>query len=125
MAANTAFQRAVNSYKISWNNEQELLKKIFLEVKASEIYAQYMSFGESNFIQDRDFMAKVVKTVLEDFEPLNYFFEEKSIIWTDDFDLAFSMAIKTIRQIQENKPLAIPHQQTNKQTHNKYMKKMT
>lgn len=104
MAANLAFQRAINSYKISWNNEQELIKKMFLEIKGSEIFVQYMSLPESNFIQDRDFMAKVVKTILEDFEPLNYFFEEKSIIWTDDFDLAFSMAIKTIRQIQENKP---------------------
>lgn len=104
MAANLAFQRAINTYKISWSNEQELVKKIFLEVKSSELYANYMSLGESNFIQDRDFMAKVVKTILEDFEPLNYFFEEKSIIWTDDFDLAFSMAIKTIRAIQEAKP---------------------
>ncbi|MBL0049393.1 MAG: transcription antitermination factor NusB [Bacteroidetes bacterium] len=104
VAANKSFQTAINTYKISWANEQELIKKIFLEVKASELYSQYMSLGESNFIQDRDFMAKVVKIVLEDFEPLNYFFEEKSIIWTDDFDLAFSMAIKTIRQIQEAKP---------------------
>ena len=104
MAANLAFQRAVNRYKISWSNEQELIKKMFLEIKASELYAQYMGFAESNFIQDRDFMAKVVKTILEDYEPLNYFFEEKSILWTDDFDLAFSMAIKTIRQLQENKP---------------------
>ncbi len=104
VAANKAFVRALASYKISWSNEQELIKKIFLEVKASELYVQYMSLGESNFIQDRDFMAKVVKNILEDFEPLNYFFEEKSIIWTDDFDLAFSMAIKTIRQIQEAKP---------------------
>ncbi len=104
IAANLAFQRAVNNYKISWSNEQELVKKIYVEVRASELYAHYMSLGESNFVQDRDFMAKVVKTILEDFEPLNYFFEEKSIIWTDDFDLAFSMAIKTIRQIQEAKP---------------------
>lgn len=104
MASNLAFQRALNTYKISWSNEQELVKKMFLEIKSSELYSNYMSFAESNFIQDRDFMAKVVKTILEDFEPLNYFFEEKSIIWTDDFDLAFSMAIKTIRQIQEAKP---------------------
>jgi N utilization substance protein B len=104
IAANLAFQRAVNSYKISWSNEQELIKKIFLEIRASEIYSNYMSLGESNFVQDRDFMAKVVKTILEDFEPLNYFFEEKSILWTDDFDLAFSMVVKTIRQITEGQP---------------------
>jgi N utilization substance protein B len=104
IANNKAFQRAVNGYKIAWSNEQELIKKIFLEVKASEFYTHYMQDATVNYAQERDFLAKIVKGILEDFEPLNYFFEEKSILWTDDFDLAFSMVIKTIKQIPENKP---------------------
>ncbi len=104
MAANLPFQRAINAYKISWSNEQELLKKIFLEIKASKIYEDYMASPERSYAQDREFMAKVVKSVLENFEPLNYFFEEKSIIWTDDFDLCFSMAVKTLRNLPEGKP---------------------
>lgn len=103
MAANLQFQRALNSYKISWSNEQELIKKIFLEIKASDIYIDYMAIEERSFAADREVMARLMKSVLENFEPLNYFFEERSIIWTDDFDLCYSMAVKTLRQISENK----------------------
>ena len=83
IADNKAFQRAVNGYKIAWSNEQELIKKIFLEVKASEFYTHYMQDATVNYAQERDFLAKIVKGILEDFEPLNYFFEEKSILWTN------------------------------------------
>ena len=103
MAANHFLQKQISDRKISWQVEQELIKKIFNEIKAGESYTEYLAIADNSFEKDKEFFAKVIKKHLEEFEPLIYFFEEKSIIWMDDFDLAFSMAIRTVKSIYENR----------------------
>lgn len=90
-------------YKISWigDEHQEMFRKMFLHIRESEVFDRFMNNEESGFEEDKAFMVELFKTEIANFPLLYNFFEEKSIHWLDDIDLACSMVIKTIKQFEE------------------------
>ncbi len=49
LSENINFKREVNNRKISWNNEFELVKRIFLAIKGSEHYWKYMFVSDDSY----------------------------------------------------------------------------
>jgi N utilization substance protein B len=66
-----------------------------------------MNSSESGFEADKQFALDLFKTDIANSTLLYNFFEEKSIHWLDDIDLACSMALKTIKVAEEGKELSI------------------
>ena len=89
--------------KVNWmgDENQEIFRKMFLQIKDSETYFEFMNNGESGFEEDRAFAVALFKTEIANFPQLYNFFEEKSIHWLDDIDLACSMVLKTIKSCDE------------------------
>lgn len=90
--------------KISWigDVEQEMFRKMFLEIRESETYFDYMNNGLDNFEDDKSFMIQLFKDEIANYPALYDYFEEKSIDWMDDIDLMCSMVIKTIKGFKED-----------------------
>ncbi len=88
--------------KISWQNEQDLMKKMLQQIMASEICEAYMTTDTSVFSQDRDFAVKIFTDYIANNELLLHHFEDKSIFWMDDIDMVCSSVIKTIQSITES-----------------------
>ncbi len=86
---------------VNWNNEKDLSKKIFKELIETEDYAEYMASPERGFSHDKEFLLRFFKRHMINVEMLHDFFEEKSVLWSDDLDLAAGMAIKTVKAIDE------------------------
>lgn len=87
---------------IGWENEQELVRKLLAHVKHQHYYHTYMSQEQNGFEQDRDFVIRMVKKDIVDFELLHSFYEENSIYWIDDWELVNMMLVKTLKGMEPN-----------------------
>lgn len=104
-------KRKSEEHKVNWTGavENDLMRKLFLQVVDSDMYKSYMAEEETSFELDRQFAADLFKKEIANFDLIHDFFENKSIFWLDDIDLMCSMVLKTIKQFEagdnENKPL--------------------
>jgi len=101
LANSKALPEKTKDFPLSWADEKELTKKIFKELLETEDYKEYMSSAERGFEHDREFLLRFFKRHMINVEILQDFFEEKSVLWADDLDLASGMVIKTIKQMKE------------------------
>lgn len=96
-------RHASEANKINWigDEEQEMFRKIFNIIRESETYFEFMNNGLEGFEEDRQFALQLFKTEIAN-SPLIYnFFEEKSIHWLDDIDLACTMVLRTIKGFEQ------------------------
>lgn len=89
--------------KVNWMGaeEQEMFKKMFKAVRESETFFEYMNNEQDGYEEDRAFLLALFKTEIANFPLLYNYFEEKSIHWLDDIDLACTMVLKTIKGFEE------------------------
>jgi transcription antitermination protein NusB len=87
--------------KINWvgDEKQEMLRKMFLAMRESETYFEYMNNENTGFDEDKQFIIELFKNDIANFPLLYDYFEEMSIHWLDDIDLACTMVVKTIKSI--------------------------
>ena len=85
--------------KVNWvgDDHQEMFKKMLLHIRESETYFEFMENGLTGFEEDKQFALALFKTEIANYPLLYDFFEEKSIQWMDDIDLACSMVLKTMK----------------------------
>ena len=106
LESNYALRRAAEDNKVNWigDEHQEMFRKILSQIRENETYFAYMGNGESSFQDDLEFATALFKNDIAN-SPLIYnFFEEKSIHWMDDIDLACSMVLKTLKAFSEEGP---------------------
>lgn len=96
---NQSEQRKVNWLGVE---EQEMFKKMFKAIRESETYFEFMNNEQSGYEEDRAFLLALFKTEIANFPLLYNYFEEKSIHWLDDIDLACSMVLKTLKGFNES-----------------------
>ena len=95
--------------KINWvgAEKKEIFRKMFLQIKDSETYLQHMNSDELGFEADLAFCVDLFKIEIANSPYLYNFFEEESIFWMDDIDLACSMVLKTLKLQTENEALEL------------------
>lgn len=97
LATNRDMLKLVDKYKINWVDEEEMIRKLMLQIRESQDYIDYLSKSPSSYNDDKDIFIKIIKKHLSRSESLQYYYEEKSIYWHDDFHTANLLAIKTIK----------------------------
>jgi len=107
---NSDLKKQAEFFKINWVGglENDLMKKLFLQISETELYQDYLNNGLNSFEDDKQFALNLFKTEIANFELLHDFFENKSIYWMDDIDLVCSMVLKTIKQIPESGEKEMP-----------------
>ncbi len=93
--------------KVNWIGDanQEMFRKIFIQIKESETYFEHMNNGISGYEEDRAFIIELFKNEIANSELLYHYFEEKSIHWMDDIDLVCSMVLKTLKSFNEGEEI--------------------
>lgn len=86
-------------YKISWQQDVEILKKIFHHLRNTDEYTAYVSDAEHSPVQEIDFCLFILKRLVKESEFFQAFVEEKSMYWAESFDFAVSMVKKTIKTV--------------------------
>lgn len=94
---------------IGWQNDQDLVRKIFGELKTTEFYKEYMSAGGSNsFSEDRKLLKQILSELLYEHELFNFWFEERNIHWSDDLHFAFVFLNKWLDGLQSEADITVP-----------------
>ena len=97
----TLSKRAESS-GVSWQDNPDVVKKLFKNLIETEEYKEYMASPERGFEHDKEYLIKFFKKYLVNDEGIQDYFEEKSIFWNDDLDLMAGMVIKTLKLMEEN-----------------------
>jgi len=100
---NKELRRISEEVKVNWvgDDHQEMFKKMLLHIRESETYFEYMNSETNSFDEDKQFAIALFKNEIANYPLLYDFFEERSIQWMDDIDLACTMVIKTIKGFTE------------------------
>ena len=90
--------------KVNWlgAEEHEMFRKMFKAMRESEAYFEFMNNEQDGYEDDRSFLVAIFKSEIANFPLLYSYFEEKSIHWLDDIDLACTMVLKTIKGLNES-----------------------
>ncbi|MBE0646715.1 MAG: transcription antitermination factor NusB [Bacteroidales bacterium] len=84
-------------YKISWTEEQDNVRKVYQRIREAKEHRDYLYSGENSYKEDQEFVARMLKKYILRSPELQYFCEERSIHWVDDFEVASTFVLKTIR----------------------------
>lgn len=95
--------------KVNWlgAENQEIFRKMFLQVKDSETYFEFMENGLKDFEEDKKFALALFKNEIINSEFLHNYIEDKSIYWLDDIDLCCSMVLKTLKTVVPDKEISL------------------
>ena len=108
LADNKSYKTYVDKYKISWADEEEMIRKLYIRIRETKYYKEYMSSPDCSYTDDKEVIIKIVKKVISESDSLHYYFEEKNIYWADDFYTANYLVIKTIKGFEENQSELTP-----------------
>jgi len=84
-------------YRFNWSDEQETLRKVYLRIRESKEHRDYLYSGDQSYKEDQDIVTKILKKFVLRSSELQFYCEERSIHWADDFEVAASFVLKTIR----------------------------
>lgn len=87
---------------VSWNGDEDMLKKIFNNLSQTEEYQEYMASDERGHEHDKTYLLRFFKKHIVNEPVLHEWLEERSIFWNDDIDIVASMVLKTIKLIDED-----------------------
>lgn len=93
--------------KISWQNNLELIRKLFRKFRKSEEYQAYLKLPQTTMDDDKDIISVLYKKFIFDDEIVESYYEELNIHWTDDIFVVNSGILKTLKGIEENRPLQL------------------
>lgn len=99
---NRSLRNASEQNSVNWIGVEhhEMFKKMYTQIKESEAYITYMNTEELSFEDDLNFAINLFKAEIANSSLMYHFFEEKSIHWLDDIDLACTMVIKTLKTFE-------------------------
>jgi transcription antitermination protein NusB len=105
---NIVYRRYFEALRINWAEQQELFKKIFIKVRESKDYQNYLNSGKNSFEEDRRFIVNVFRDHLAECEELQQLYEEMNIYWVDDYDIVSYMIVKTLNGLSQSGDVHTP-----------------
>jgi transcription antitermination protein NusB len=96
IAENKELKKELEKRKISWQNDFDIVRKIFNNIRNGQAYKKYLEAGETGTKEDREFVISMITQHLSENEILISLFEEKNIHWADDAFVAFNSVIRNL-----------------------------
>ena len=100
LAENLSLIEHFENDEIYWDENPELVGKIFRQIQESDMYIKYINEQNTTFIEDRKFVSALFMEFIAANEDVHSFLEEKSIYWLDDFEVSNLSVIKTIKSLK-------------------------
>ena len=91
---NNDFILSESKLKINWTDQSDMILKFYNLLKSKEFYKKYMSNADKTIDIDKRFIIKIIELLLPDFDLLKAYYEEKSVYYTDGYDLVTLLLIK-------------------------------
>ncbi|MDX9752225.1 MAG: hypothetical protein RBT71_14185, partial [Flavobacteriales bacterium] len=104
---NARLQAEAARLKVSWTGHQEIFDRMMREIEADAGYQAFMADPDPGFRKSRAYMVHLLTEWVANRPALQEEFENRSIHWMEDLDLAASLAKRTIEQFDEGRPLEV------------------
>ena len=114
LGSNHNLNEYLKQTKVGWNNEQDIVKKLYKSLVESDLYKRYMNSPENDLARDKKFIEQLLSEIVLQEEELLLLLEEQSIYWNDDLDFVVSMVIKTIKKLDKTQSSNLLPQYKNK-----------
>lgn len=101
MASSGALAKMSKQYKITWQPDMDLLRKLFLKLKKAPEYNDYVFSENKSPEKDTEILVWIYKQIIMKDDVLLHLMEEKNIYWQDDKEFVDSMVLKSIKQINK------------------------
>ena len=95
-------EKHISARKINWADHIELIRRIFTSFKESEDYINYMNGDEPTYKEERKIVYRLYENFIAQNEHLQSIFEEKSILWVNDFEQVIGMVVRTISDFKKD-----------------------
>lgn len=88
-----SFQAAVKNGKYEARLEQELVKKIYLQLTESDIYQSYIQEDGREKKTEKELLSFIFTDLIMANEDVNDYFEELFVQWDDDAEMVYQMVL--------------------------------
>ncbi len=95
LAESSELKKEIEKQKVSWQNNYDVVRKLYNEICASEDYKAYLAAPATGIQEDKNLLINIIVNHFDEHDLLNHVFEEQNIHWADDTFLAFNSAIRT------------------------------
>jgi transcription antitermination protein NusB len=99
ISENVELKKLWSNYKISWQNDIDVVRQIFKEIRSSEVFKKFQD-GETD---DKTVLLTILTDFLANKDLIQSLLEEKFIHWADDMYIAASGVSKTIEAFKDGK----------------------
>ena len=90
------FQKAVSREKLSWEQYDALLRKMFDSIRSKPYYERYMASPERSLSADVKLFTRIFEEEFVDNADLEDILEDLSIYWNDDLTYALTCGCRTL-----------------------------
>ncbi len=97
----------LKSKKISWSANNDQMNKIFRRIRNTDEYKKYFRLPQTTLEDDVEFIQFIYKTYVFDNDFVEGYYEELNIHWYDDIFVVNPAVSKTIKHIEEDKPVTL------------------
>ena len=101
---NSDLLKYLETCKLSWKNNPELIKELYHQMISSESYNKYMNDPENSYKSDRNYLEIIFKEIVSSSESLYQVLEEQSIYWNDEGEFIITANIKTLSRFKQSNP---------------------
>ncbi|MDB5008877.1 MAG: hypothetical protein JWQ84_457 [Mucilaginibacter sp.] len=99
---NKDFLTGLKKYKIAWDFEPELVKSLFIVLKSSDDYKEYLKKTGDTIQTDKDIIKFIFKKVILKSSIAEQVFEDKFIYWPVDKDVLQALIAKTFKNFSSD-----------------------
>jgi len=88
-------------HHVLWENDTDLISKLFREIENLPEYEAYMSSQENTYAEDKKFVLVIIEKVFAPNDLLHWFLGEKNTHWIDDYEEAMLMFYQNVKDFKE------------------------
>ena len=108
LRSNKALNEYIENQKAAWDEEENLVKRLYSDFIDSDIFGLYVDKADFSFAADRELIRKFYKTYICDNEHIDSMLEDHSLYWNDDKEIIDSFVLKTIKRFTEESNEEMP-----------------
>ena len=111
-----SLSRWLSTRGLTWEDHPEVVRSLFSEMTAWDIYNAYMTSEDSSFKADQRFIRELVTKLFPASEDLAASLEEQSVYWNDDLPFVSAMirnSLSKFREHDDGKNIVMPPLFTN------------
>lgn len=101
---NPQYAEGVKKYKISWSFDPEIVRTVFLQLKDSEAYLEYLQQEDRSIGTEKDIIKHIFKKIILKSPVIEQVFEERFINWPVDKEVLQALIAKTFKNFSSEDP---------------------